>query len=125
MRALKTGLKPALVERLRNALLHNVDSIDTIVVDQEEDAKQLKSARKKELDDEDASSWGDRESREESDGLIRAKMLSRAAIEGLDLESSNEEHQMECTPTCSSTCSTAGSRTGSDADSTTCHEGCH
>ena len=120
----KTGLKPALVERLRNALSHNGERADKIVVDQEEDTKQPKPARKEELDAEDASSYADRESREESDGLIRAKTLSRAAIEGLALESSKGDHQKEGTPSCSSTCSTAGSHTGSDVDSTTCHEGC-
>ena len=81
----KTGLKSALIERLRNALLHNGERADTIVVDQEEDSKQPKPARKEELDSEGASSWADRESREleESDGLIRAKTLS--GVEGLDL----------------------------------------
>ena len=123
----KTGLKPALVERLRNALLHNGESADKVIVDQEEDTKQLKPARKEELDDEDASSWADCKGREESDGLIRAKTLSRAAIEGLGplalrARTRNEERQMEGTPSCLSTCSTAGSRTGSNG--TTFHEEC-
>ena len=104
--------------------MHNGERVDTIVVDEEEDAKQLKSARKEALDDDNASSWADCESRGESNGLIRAKTLSRAANEGLDLESWNEEHQMEGTPICSSMRSTAGSRAGSDTDNTTCQEGC-
>ena len=120
----KAGLKPDLVERLRSTLLHNGEGADKIVVDQEEYTKKVEPARKAELDDEGASSWADCEGREESDGLIRAKTLSRAAIESIGLESSNEEHQMEGTPSCWNTCSIPGSSTGSDAEGTTFHEEC-
>ena len=108
----KTGLKPVLLERLRNALAEKGENSDEILVEENDQDGALGHLTYE--DDEDVSSDEDKKTLK---GIAIAKQLSRAAIEGP--ESPLMSNTPMSTPTGSPMCTPTGSHTFHKKSSTT------
>ena len=118
----KTGLKPVLLERLRNALAEKGENSDAILVEENDQDGALGHLTNEDDEDELSSD----EDKKTLKGIAIAKQLSRAAIEGPEsLLMSSQENTPMSTPTGSPMCTATGSHTFSqkELDDSTGHDG--
>ena len=106
----KTGLKPVLLERLRNALAEKGENSDAIIVEENDQDGALGHLTNEDDEDELSSD----EDKKTLKGIAIAKQLSRAAIEGP--ESPLMSNTPMSTPTGSPMCTPTGSHTFSQKD---------
>ena len=119
----KTGLKPVLLERLRNALEEKGESTEAILVEENDQHGALGHLTNEDDEDELSSE----EDKKTLTGIAIAKQLSRAAIERPEspLMSSQGENTPMSTPTGSPMCTPTGSHTfpQNELDDSTGHDG--
>ena len=119
----KTGLKPVLLERLRNALEEKGESTEAILVEENDQHGALGHLTNEDDEDELSSE----EDKKTLNGIAIAKQLSRAAIERPEspLMSSQGENTPMSTPTGSPMCTPTGSHTfpQNELDDSTGHDG--
>ena len=101
----KTGLKPVLLERLRNALAEKGENSDAILVEENDQDGALGHLTNEDDEDELSSD----EDKKTLNGIAIAKQLSRAAIERP--ESPLMSNTPMSTPTGSPMCTPTGSHT--------------
>ena len=116
-------MKPVLLERLRNALAEKGESTDAILMEENDQDGGLGHLTNEDDEDELSSD----EDKKTMNGIVIAKQLSRAAIEGpvSPLMSSQGENTSMSTPTGSPMCTPTGSHTFSqkELDDSTGHDG--